>query len=155
MLTVVEKVIVLQKVEVFTEVSTEPLSFLAAIADVVSYPAQQRIFECGDPADALYVVLDGSVRLHRNDEDISVVQAGEAFGTWALFEEAPRVASATVIDEAQLLRIGRDDFLDLLSDHGDVMQGVLKTLVRRLRGLLDRLGTAGRPASSSSDAGEA
>ena len=116
MLTVVEKVIVLQKVEVFTEVSTEPLSFLAVIADVVSYPAQQRIFARGEPADALYVVLDGSVRLHLDDEDISLVQAGEAFGTWALFEKAPRVASATVIEEAQLLRIGRDDFLDLLSD---------------------------------------
>jgi CRP-like cAMP-binding protein len=150
MLTVIEKVITLQNVDVFAKVGTEELAYLAAIAEERTYSANEAIYREGDAPDALYLVLDGEVRLHRDDQEIARAEAREAFGTWALFDDEPRVASATARTETRVLRIDRDEFIDLLADHVQITQGILKTMVGRLRGLLERVGiepTAGGAGS--------
>jgi len=135
MLSVVEKVIFLQTVDVFTDVPTEDLAYIGAITQEVSYLKDDTIYKVNDPSDALYLVRDGRVRLHRDQQEINVAGPREAFGVWALFDEEPRVADATALEETQLLRIGRDDFYALLADHVRITQGVFKRLVHRLRSL--------------------
>ena len=139
MLTVIEKVIVLQNVDIFDRVDTEHLAYLAAIASEITIDADKPVYEEGDPAEALYVVLDGAVRLHREESDIAAAGPKDAFGTWARFDEKPRVASATATEATRLLKVDREDFVDLLADHVQITQGVLKTMVERLRGLLERV----------------
>lgn len=143
MLTVIEKVIFLQNVDVFARVPTEDLAYLAAIAEEVTFMKGDDIFKVDEASDAMYLVLDGRVRLHREDREISVAASREAFGTWSLFDDEPRVVSATVSEDSRLLKIDRDDFIDLLADHVQITQGVLKTMAGRLRGLIGRIG-AGR-----------
>ena len=149
MLTIIEKVIVLQNVEVFSEIPTEQLSYLAAIAEDVSFPPDEVIYKCDEPSDALYVVLEGKVRLYREREEIAVAGAKDAFGTWALFDETPRVASAATTEATRLLRIDREDFLDILSDYVQITESILKSLVGNLRGLLDRVGRNVGPRTMS------
>lgn len=148
MLSIVEKVIFLQNVEVFAQIPSEQLSYLAAIAEEDSVAKGDTIYKVDDPSNALYVVLDGKIRLHREDEDITVAEKNDPFGTWALFDDTPRVATATALEDTKLLCVEREDFLDLLSDHVQITEGVLKTLVGRLRGLLERVGTDVSPRSS-------
>lgn len=140
MLTAIEKVIALQNVDVFSEVSTEQLAYLAAILEEEEHPKGQAIFNEQDPADSMFVVLAGKVRLHRSDLEINVVGPGEPFGTWALFDDKPRVAAATPLEDVRLLRLDKEDFIDLLADNVAITQGVLKALVNRVRGLLGRVG---------------
>ena len=59
MLSVVEKVIFLQNVDVFSEVPTEQLAYLAAIAEELSCEADKRLYEEDDPPDSMYLVLEG------------------------------------------------------------------------------------------------
>lgn len=145
MLTVIEKVIFLQNVDVFDQVPTEQLVYVAAIAEEVTFADQAEVYHEQEPADALYLVLDGAVRLHRDGREITVAKAREAFGTWALFDESPRVATATTLEESHLLRINRDDFVDLLAENVHITEGVLKTVVGRLRGLVERVGLDSNP----------
>ncbi|MEW6751205.1 MAG: Crp/Fnr family transcriptional regulator [Candidatus Latescibacterota bacterium] len=140
MLTVVEKVILLHDVDVFSEVATEQLAYLAAIAEEGSFSPGHVVYREHDPADSMYLVIEGQVRLHRGDREIALAGPGDAFGTWALFDDEPRVTAATVLQEARLLRLHKEDFVDLLADSIGVTQGVLKALVRRVRGLIDRVG---------------
>lgn len=137
MLTVIEKVMFLQNADVFSIVPTEELAYLAAIAEEVSYISGDVIYMEHDSADALYIVIDGKVRLHKDDREITIADSKDAFGTWALFDETPRVVTATVLEESRLLRIDREDFYDILSDHVQIIQGIFKTLVKRLRSLAD------------------
>ena len=139
MLTVVEKVILLQNVDVFEGIPTEQLSYLAAIAEEVPFSKDEGIYQFGEVSDALYIVLEGEVRLHRDDENIIHARSNDPFGAWALFDDKPRVATATGVTGGRLLRIYREDFLDLLSDHSQITEGVLKMIVGRLRGLLERV----------------
>lgn len=140
MLTIIEKVIFLQVVDVFSEVSTEQLAFLASVAEEQSYVAGDVFYKEKDPSDALFLVLEGKVRLHRGEQEITVIGPKEAFGTWALFDEEIRVATATALENTSVLRIDREDFYDLLSDHIEIMQAVFAALVKRLRGLLKHVG---------------
>jgi CRP-like cAMP-binding protein len=147
MLTIIEKVIFLQNVDTFTEVPTEQLAYLAAIAEEVTVAQNDIVYRRHDPADALYVVLSGTIRLHQDDREITLAREKDAFGTWALFDEEPRVVTATAVEDSTLLRIYREDFVDLLADNVQVTQGVLKTLTRRLRSLIERVSSTagGRP----------
>ena len=139
MMTVIEKVMALQKVDDFSEVATEHLAYLATIADEVLLKSENPIYKETDPSDAMYLVLEGKVRLHRNDLEVAVAGANEAFGTWALFDDEPRVTSATTLEATRALRISKADFIDLLADHVEITQGVLKGMVKRLRGLVGRV----------------
>ena len=141
MLSVIEKVIFLQNVDVFSGVSTGELSYIAAIAEEESFLEQDVIYSENDPADALYRVLDGRVSLHRGAEEIISSGPSEAVGSWALFDEEPRVTTATCREKTRLLRIGREDFYELLSDHAPITQGVFKALVTKLRTLLEKVDT--------------
>lgn len=139
MLTTIEKVMSLQNVDIFSEVSTEHLSHLALIAQEVSYQAGEILYRELDPPQAMYLVLEGSVRLHRGELVVTLAQENDVFGTWALFDDEPMVVTATVVDTCRLLRIDRDDFIDLLADYVQITQGVLKEMVKRLRGLVGRV----------------
>ena len=139
MLSVVEKVIFLQNVDVFAEVPTEQLATLATIAEEVNVLKGDVIYRENEYSDALYLVLDGRVRLHQADREITVVAAREAFGTWALFDEEVRLVTATAEEDSHLLCLNRDDFVDLLADHVQIAQGVLKTVARRLRIVVDKI----------------
>lgn len=145
MLTVIEKVIFLQHVDVFSEISTEQMAYLAAIVKEVSFPENTDIYHEQDPPDAIYLVLEGKVRLHRMALDIAVIGPQEAFGTWALFDEEPRVATATTLEDSRLLQVSRDEFIDVLSDHVQITQGVLRALTKRLRGLIGEPGRKTAP----------
>ena len=139
MLTTVEKVMLLREVDIFSQVSTEELAYLAAILEEQRCTAGQRVYQQQDPADAMYLVVSGQVRVHREQLEITVAGQGEAFGTWALFDEEPRLSAATATEEALLLRLDKEDFIDLLADNVEITQGVLKALVKRMRGLIGQV----------------
>ena len=140
MLTIVEKVILLQEVDIFSEVSTEQLSHLATIVTEEQFAVDESIYREQDPSDAMFLVVEGRVRLHRGALDIEIAESGQPFGTWALFDEEPRVATATPLEDVQVLRLDKEDFIDLLADNVRITQGVLKTLVGNYRRLIGRIG---------------
>jgi ATP/ADP translocase len=138
MLTPIEKVLLLQHVEIFAEVPTDQLAALAAISREVRYLAGDTIYREHDSPDALYLVLEGSVRLSQGERTVSVAGPDVSFGTWALFDDEPRVLAAETIEDTRLLRIDRGEFNDLLSDDVRIAQGIIRTVARKLRELAER-----------------
>lgn len=145
MLSLVEKVMFLQNVDVFSHVPTEQLAYLAAIAEEVSCTVDDRLYEQDQPSDCMYLVLEGAVRLHRGATEVTTAQDKEAFGTWALFDDEPRMVSATCTQDAHLLKVDKDDFIEVLADNVQLTQGILKAIVRRLRGLGRAVARPGNP----------
>lgn len=140
MYSLVEKVLFLQNVDLLAEARTEDLSLLASIAQEVLYPESARIYEQGQPADALYVILRGRVTLSKDGQDVLSLEAREALGAWTLFEAEPQVMTARAAEETLLLRVDREDFFDLLLEYPELGQSILKALVRRMRKLLQKAG---------------
>jgi CRP-like cAMP-binding protein len=55
------------------------------------------------------------------------------FGEMAVLDSQPRSASVTVLKDAVLLKIGRDDFRDILQERPEIGMGIIQVLSRRLR----------------------
>jgi NTE family protein len=103
-------------------------------------PAGRDLFHQGDPGDAFYVVVAGSLGIYvksppSDQRLIAVVGEGEAVGELALISGQPRSATVTAIRDSELLRIAKSRFDFLLRKHPDLMSGLMRILVHRLRRL--------------------
>lgn len=137
-LNIIEKVIALEGVELLKSLTPDQLSRIAAIATEVKYPPGQTVLQPDKPLDALLVVLDGGVELKRDGEVLHVAVQSEVLGAWALFDPDPMPVTAITAEDTRLLRIGRDDFYDLLSDNVEIAATVFSTLVKRFRRLVEQ-----------------
>jgi ATP:ADP antiporter, AAA family len=131
----IEKVFLLQQVDLLRGARGAHVALLASIAEEMSVPAGTVIIPAGEPPDAMYVVTDGAVQLQGGGERIVVGVEG-AFGTWALIDEQASVLEARAAEPTRLLRVTRQDFHDLLADHSELAVGLLQGLARRMRSLV-------------------
>jgi CRP-like cAMP-binding protein len=135
-LNIVEKVIALEGVDLLSNLNPDQLARIASIATEVTHPPEKVILDPAQPLDALFVVLDGSVELSQNGVSIHTAKQNEVLGTWALFDSEPMPVTAKTAEDTRLLRIGRDDFYDLLSDNVEITAAVFATLAKRFRKLV-------------------
>ena len=131
----IEKVFLLQQVDLLRGARGAHVALLASIAEDVDAPADTVLLPAGEPAAALYVVVRGSVELHGVGERLRV-GPDEAFGTWALIDEQPSPLEARTLEPTRLLRVTRTAFHDLLADHSELALGLLQGLARRVRSLV-------------------
>lgn len=136
-LNIVERVIALEAVDLLKNLKPDQLARIASIAKQVTYPPGSVILDAKKSTDALFVILDGTVEI-RTPEGVST-RAGQndVLGAWALFDTEPLNVTATAIEDTKLLRIGRDDFYDLLSDNMEITASIFSMLVKRFRQLVD------------------
>jgi hypothetical protein len=135
-MNLIEKVFLLQQVDLLSDASAEQLALLASIAEEIEVKPGTVLLRQEEPTEALYVVIRGAVELRRADEQVLTAQDGTAFGTWALIDESPSLIAAAAVETSGLLRITREDFYDLLADHTELARGLLKGLARRVRSLV-------------------
>ncbi|UCD84979.1 MAG: cyclic nucleotide-binding domain-containing protein [Deltaproteobacteria bacterium] len=133
MLTTVEKVLFLKSVGIFSHIPGEDLAQIAQIAEEVSFKKGATIFEEGDPGDSLYLIIQGKVRIHKGGQEISILGEKECFGEMAILDNESRSASVTTLENILALKIGHDDFYEILSDKIEIAQGIFKVLTKRLR----------------------
>jgi len=94
----------------------------------------------GDPADGLYVVVSGRIKVLLSDNDgkevvLTVESAGACFGEIALLDEEPRSASVAALENTELLIIYRDQFMDLLDNHPEFVRSLIRSLAHMVRRL--------------------
>lgn len=131
----IEKVFLLQNVDLLQGAGSAQLALLASIAEEVEADEGEVLLERGDPTDALYVVIRGRVVLHGVADQSLTVENGSPFGTWALIDDEPSLVEARAVESTRLLRISRRDFDDLLADYPELGLDLLQGLARRVRSL--------------------
>jgi signal-transduction protein with cAMP-binding, CBS, and nucleotidyltransferase domain len=135
MLTPVERVLILKSADLLKDVGPRRLLELAEVAHEVEISKGETIYREEDSADALYMVVEGRVRIVTGDRT-SEVGAGEAFGTWALVDDASRGHRAECIENGRTLALHREEFYDVAAGDLTLLQEVVRALARRLRALV-------------------
>ncbi len=131
----IETVFLLQRVDLLKDARSAHLALLASIAEELTVENGQRLISEGEPTDALYVVIRGAVELHGVGGRLTIGEGG-AFGTWALIDEAPSPVEAVAAEPTRVLRVRREEFHDLVTDHPELAIGLLQGLARRIRSLV-------------------
>ena len=131
----------LRRVKIFAGMSDEQLARFVQFMEVQEVRQWLEIVKQGDPGDAMYLVLEGEVRVRLmigGKETILVtLSAGEFFGEIALFDHGPRSADVVANKDSTLLKISAAAFQKLATEAPDLSTPFLlaigKTLTGRIR----------------------
>lgn len=133
MISTVEKVLFLKSIDLFSQIPGEDLAAVALISSEEHRDSGDEIFGEGEAGDALYLVLDGRVRVHKQERLIAELGERECFGEMAILDAAPRSATVTAMRATSLLKITREDFQEIMAEKPEIAVGIIKVLTRRLR----------------------
>ena len=136
-MTLIEKVLFLQNVELLSALSPEQLGRIALITAEVEMATGAILLREGELSACMYVIVSGRVSVESGGELVFTAGEKDVIGTWALLDNEPMVVTATVVENSRVLKIDRDDFYDLLADHSEITQSMFQVLVRRIRRLIE------------------
>lgn len=128
----------LHRVDLFSELPRDVVSQLAEKLNPQHLDQGEVIFRKGDPGGTMYLIQSGQVAVYVTEDDgsetmLKQLGAGSAIGQITLVDDEPRAASVTAITPVDLLRLGRDDFLEAMSGQPDEVMAGLQNLAARLR----------------------
>lgn len=130
---VLEKLVLLHGCTLFGGLSGEELYPVAEIAELVTKSRGEEVVRQGDPGDALFVMVDGTVAVVLGGKRTHELGRGAAFGEMALLDGEPRAATIEAVTDAQLLRIPREQFDALIDESPELARGVIRTLIGHIR----------------------
>jgi len=103
---------------------------------VLSLRKNQVVFSQGEPADALYYIQHGKVKLvvvsfAGKEATLSVMGKGEFFGLGSLQQRSLRLATATTLEPSVIVRIERDIMQRELRSHPRLSEVLMTQLLSR------------------------
>jgi CRP/FNR family transcriptional regulator, dissimilatory nitrate respiration regulator len=130
----------LKHVMLFAGLDPESRVAIARMAVDRRVPEGYVIFSEGQPADGLYVVLEGKVKVYKLSADgrqqiLHVFGPGQAFAEAALFAGETFPAFAETLADSRLAFFPRDRFLKGLAENPAMAAGLIATLARLCRQL--------------------
>jgi CRP-like cAMP-binding protein len=128
---------ILKKVPLFEGLTQTQLAKVASIAEERSFSGSAHIFREGDSGQAMYVVVEGKVRISKmvpgaGEEALAVLEKGQYFGEMALIEDSPRSADAIAHIPCRVYEIGREKLDQLMFTDKELAYVLLWTFVRTL-----------------------
>jgi len=134
----------------FKDLPDAALHQVAHAAEVHTAQHGEVIVQENKPSTALYLIVSGSCRVHKEKEgdarNVVTLGAGSYFGEAALLDDAPRSASVTANEKTQLLVLQSSRLRARLDgDHEaghHVYRALATSLARRLRQTTDDLAFA-------------
>lgn len=106
-----------------------------------TYRDLEVIFHEGDAGDEMYVIKKGKVKLTKKMQGImtkvAVLEDGDFFGEMALFEDAPRSATAIALGKVQVVSYNKDALTQHIKNDPTIALKMLKAMSQRVRKMGD------------------
>jgi CRP/FNR family cyclic AMP-dependent transcriptional regulator len=131
-LEITQEVHRLSQVPMFSKLDESKLKLLAFTSKLLEYQDNDLLFKEGDPADSVYLVLDGEVDILVGEESIIVRGENALIGEMAVISKQGRSASVRAKGAVVAMRIEGDVFLQLLTSNAEAALDVMKQLSDKL-----------------------
>ena len=128
---------ILHQVPLFASLTTEQITAVADWFHVETFEHDTMIFLEGDPADRLWVVSAGQVKIVKHTSDgqenlLEVITPGEVFGGAGLLM-AMHPATAVAMTATTALSLERERYLQLIRQYPDIALRIILLLSERLQ----------------------
>ncbi|HOP50578.1 MAG TPA: Crp/Fnr family transcriptional regulator [Ignavibacteriales bacterium] len=129
---------ILATVPIFDSLTKVELLQIQSVGKVVSFEPEQEIITEKEEGTALFVILNGEVRVVRKGDAeteviLAILKTGQFFGEMSLLDGQERSASVIANTKTELFMIQRNDFVDFLYTYPSLSISILKELTKRLR----------------------
>ncbi len=106
----------------------------------------EPVFYMGEPADHVYLVKEGKVKLSRispsgKEKVLDIFEPGEIFGELSLFADEVRSDQAIAMEDVRIAAVGKDVLLGLLRQKPSIAIDLLKLISGRLAEAQDQIET--------------
>jgi CRP/FNR family transcriptional regulator, cyclic AMP receptor protein len=134
-LTLLEKLVFLRTIPLFSGVPSELLKEIAARSVVEQFPTSHIIFEEGQPGKELFLLLQGSVCIEADGGArwLAELHPPACLGEMALFDQAPRSARARCLSPTKALCLSRSSLMRVARQEPEIYEEFLQVLSQRLR----------------------
>jgi hypothetical protein len=112
----------IKEIPLFQGMNSEQATRLAGACTVREVRADERLFAEQDPADRLYLVLQGHVAITCGSPAVTIgtVHAGETCGEVSLLSARPHSATATAEGQVEVAELLQGDLADLIRRRPDI-----------------------------------
>jgi CRP/FNR family transcriptional regulator len=136
---IVEKI--LRKTPLFASLTDKEMEALAARVSNRRFERGALLFSEGDPCTGLFLVASGKIRIFKlspagREQVLAVEGPGSSFAELPVFDGGNYPASASALEDAEILFISRKDFQNFCREHPEVALKVLAVVGSRLRRLV-------------------
>ena len=133
----------LARTVLFENLDDEARASLASVAINRSYKKGHLICHQGDLGDALFIIVEGHVKIFLTSEEgdemvLVTLGPSEVFGELSVMEGGPGSASAEALEATKLLAIGRGPLLEVLRGRPEATDAILRSLGSVLRRLTEQ-----------------
>ncbi len=137
-ISLLDRVVFLQRVPLFQMLATTDLGTIAAAAEERYHAPGDVIARQGEPGDELFIIVSGAVQVMDEDAEGRRVELarrapGEYVGEMALISQEPRMASLLAADQVRVLCLGQKTFEAILRERPEIGLAVMRELCQRLR----------------------
>lgn len=130
---IVERAAFLQRSDIFETLRTEDLAAIAALADERSFEEGDVVFREGTTGGALFLVVEGELEAVRDGRRLFRARPGETVGDLALLDGLPTHYEARAVADTRVLRLAREEFLELMEERFRVARQVMAHLAGIIR----------------------
>jgi len=133
-----DRLLLLKKSPVFSQVATDDLRRVAQALEEQRYFAGDRVFEINAQGDHLYLLVSGYVGISIEADSsrtnfITRLGPGDCFGEMNILDDLPRSATAHVIEDSTVLALDKSRLKGLILSYPELSIGLLRSLSLRLR----------------------
>lgn len=137
---------IIDRIPLFAALPDESVQALTALAVPIDRPAGVTIQLQGEPAEAMYLVSAGRVKIYRlsaagREQILNVIGPGGMFNAVPIFDGGPCPASAEALSDVTLLVLPRQALLDCVDRHPALARAFLAEFTGRMRHLVDLVDT--------------
>ena len=138
---------ILKSTPLFAAFDETEINSLTACAGRRTYALGELLFSEGEPCAGLFIVVSGRVRIFKTsasgrEQVLSIDGPGGSIAELPVFDGGSYPASASAMQNSELLFISRKDFRAICIEHPDVALKVLQVVgarLRRLVGIIEEL----------------
>ena len=154
-LSLMERVLFLRKVPLFSMLAPPDLEPIASIAREQAFAPGDVLATRGEDGVEMHIIVTGDVSVTTGAGEDGHVMAtrssGDAVGEMSLLTNEPRMATLVCASPVRVLTIDRPRFQAILRERPEVSLGVIRVLCRRLaEGSDQAAGTDGTGMTSAS-----
>lgn len=138
---------VLRKTPLFAALSEAELRALSRRVAKRHFDRGELLFSEGDACSGLFLVASGKIRIFKvsaggREQVLAMEGPGSSFAELPVFDGGNYPASASAVEDTEVLFISRKDFQDFCREHPDVALKVIAVVgsrLRRLVGIIEEL----------------
>lgn len=128
----------LETVPMFEDLAPDQLALARERLRERTVPAGTKIITQGEPDDAVFILVEGSVKVHRQRPDggeviLAVLGPREVVGEMSLGDCHVHPCSVTTLQDSRVLRLDGEAFRRMLTEVPSLRSGLVELLCRRLR----------------------